>query len=102
MDETQLHDVYSKFINSRLPTKQLSQNIFKFEDDSDISEEVVSELNNIAEKITTEISWRKGDILMIDNTRILQCKLIASIDFCQFLPSMLSHIIAKQIRVYFS
>ncbi|WP_242054257.1 TauD/TfdA family dioxygenase [Nostoc sp. FACHB-888] len=94
--------VYSKFINSRLSTKQLSPNILKFEDDSDISEEVVSELNKIAEKITTETSWRKGDILMIDNTRILQCKLIASIDFCQFLPNTLLHIIAKQIRVYFS
>ncbi len=90
------------FINSLLPTKQLSPNILKFKDDSDISEEVISELNNIAEKITTEISWRKGDILMIDNTRILQCKLIASIDFCQFLPNTLPHIIAKQIRVYFS
>ncbi|WP_234711063.1 TauD/TfdA family dioxygenase [Nostoc punctiforme] len=62
---------YQVFINSLLPTKQLSPNILKFEDDSDIPEEVVSELNEIAEKITTEISWRKGDILMIDNTRIL-------------------------------
>jgi hypothetical protein len=50
------------FINSLLPTKQLSPNILKFEDDSDIPEEVVSELNKIAEKITTEISWQKGDI----------------------------------------
>jgi len=62
---------YQVFINSLLPTKQLSPNILKFEDDSDIPEEVVSELNKIAEKITTEISWQKGDILMIDNTRIL-------------------------------
>ncbi|MEH2402357.1 TauD/TfdA family dioxygenase [Nostoc sp.] len=59
------------FINSLLPTKQLSPKILKFEDDSEIPEEVVSELNEIAEKITTEISWQKGDILMIDNTRIL-------------------------------
>ncbi|MEH2455285.1 TauD/TfdA family dioxygenase [Nostoc sp.] len=62
---------YQVFINSLLPTKQLSQKILKFEDDSEIPEEVVSELNEIAEKITTEISWQKGDILMIDNTRIL-------------------------------
>lgn len=59
------------FINSLLPTKQLSPKIIKFEDDSEISDEVMSELNEIAEKITTEISWRKGDILMIDNTRVL-------------------------------
>lgn len=62
---------YQVFINSLLPTKQFSPNILQFEDDSDIPEEVVAELNQIAEKITTQISWRKGDILMIDNTRIL-------------------------------
>ncbi|MEH2312465.1 MAG: TauD/TfdA family dioxygenase [Nostoc sp.] len=62
---------YQVFINSLLPTKQLSPKILKFEDNSEIPEEVVSELNEIAEKITTEISWQKGDILMIDNTRIL-------------------------------
>ncbi|MBN4004358.1 MAG: TauD/TfdA family dioxygenase [Nostoc sp. LPT] len=62
---------YQVFINSLLPTKQLSPKILNFEDDSEIPEEVVSELNEIAEKITTEISWQKGDILMIDNTRIL-------------------------------
>ncbi|MEH2459359.1 TauD/TfdA family dioxygenase [Nostoc sp.] len=62
---------YQVFINSLLPTKQLNPKILNFEDDSEISDEVVSELNEIAEKITTEISWQKGDILMIDNTRIL-------------------------------
>lgn len=62
---------YRVFINSLLPTKQLSPKVLKFEDDSEISDEVVSELNEIAEKITTEISWKKSDILMIDNTRIL-------------------------------
>ncbi|MEH2462503.1 TauD/TfdA family dioxygenase [Nostoc sp.] len=62
---------YQVFINSLLPTKQLSSKILKFEDNSEIPEEVVFELNEIAEKITTEISWQKGDILMIDNTRIL-------------------------------
>ena len=31
----------------------------------------MSELNEIAERITIEISWQKGDILMIDNTRIM-------------------------------
>lgn len=31
----------------------------------------MSELNEIAERISIEISWQKGDILMIDNTRIM-------------------------------
>ncbi|MEH2413872.1 TauD/TfdA family dioxygenase [Nostoc sp.] len=62
---------YRVFINSLLPTKQFSPKSLNFEDDSEIPEEVVSELNQIAEKITTEILWEKSDILMIDNTRIL-------------------------------
>ncbi|QKQ74910.1 TauD/TfdA family dioxygenase [Nostoc sp. TCL240-02] len=62
---------YQVFINSLLPTKQLNPKILNFEDGSEIPEEVVSELNDIAEKITTEILWESGDILMIDNTRIL-------------------------------
>ncbi|MGV0102205.1 TauD/TfdA-like domain-containing protein [Nostoc sp. DSM 114160] len=62
---------YQVFINSLLPTKQLNPKILNLEDDSEIPEEVISELNEIAEKITTEISWQKSDILMIDNTRVL-------------------------------
>ncbi|WP_448268655.1 TauD/TfdA family dioxygenase [Nostoc sp. DSM 114159] len=62
---------YQVFINSLLPTKHLNPKVLNFEDDSEIPEEVVSELNEIAEKITTEILWQKGDILMIDNTRVL-------------------------------
>ncbi|MGF1980208.1 MAG: TauD/TfdA family dioxygenase [Nostoc sp. CmiSLP01] len=62
---------YQVFINSLLPTKQLSPKILNFEDGSEIPDEVMFELNEIAEKITTAISWQKGDILMIDNTRIL-------------------------------
>ena len=31
----------------------------------------MEELNQIAERITTNINWKKGDILMIDNTRIM-------------------------------
>ncbi|OUL25560.1 TauD/TfdA family dioxygenase [Nostoc sp. 106C] len=62
---------YRVFINSLLPAKQLYSNLIRFEDDSEISEEVMSEVNEIAERITTEIAWQKGDILMIDNTRVL-------------------------------
>nr|WP_256386546.1 TauD/TfdA family dioxygenase [Hydrocoleum sp. CS-953] len=61
------------FINSLLAGKHLNpkgKNI-RFDDDSEITDEIMSELNEIAEKITIEISWQKGDILMIDNTRIM-------------------------------
>ncbi|MBD2214487.1 TauD/TfdA family dioxygenase [Nostoc linckia FACHB-104] len=59
------------FINSLLPGKHLYPERIRFADDSDISDTVMSELNEIAERLTTEISWQTGDILMIDNTRIL-------------------------------
>jgi alpha-ketoglutarate-dependent taurine dioxygenase len=62
---------YQVFINSLLPTKQLHPEILRFEDDSEISHDVLTELDEIAERITTEISWKKGDILMIDNTRFM-------------------------------
>jgi alpha-ketoglutarate-dependent taurine dioxygenase len=36
-----------------------------------ITDDIVSEINKIAERLITEISWQKGDILMLDNTRIM-------------------------------
>ncbi|GBE94704.1 TauD/TfdA family dioxygenase [Nostoc cycadae] len=62
---------YQAFINSLLPTMQLNPQVLKFEDDSEIPAEVIAELNLIAEKLTTNITWQRGDILMIDNTRIM-------------------------------
>ena len=62
---------YQTFINSLLPAKHRYKNRLCFDDDSEITDDIVSELHEIAEKITTEISWKKGDILMVDNTRIM-------------------------------
>jgi alpha-ketoglutarate-dependent taurine dioxygenase len=62
---------YRVFISSLLPAKTMSPNSVSFDDGSEITDEVMSELNEIAEKIAAEIRWEKGDILMIDNTRIM-------------------------------
>ncbi len=59
------------FINSLLPAQAVNRNLVRFDDDSEISKEIISELNVIAEQITVEINWQKGDILMIDNERIM-------------------------------
>lgn len=59
------------FINSLLPAMVVSPNLVSFDDGTDINDEIRSELNEIAEKITVEIKWKKGDILMVDNTRIM-------------------------------
>lgn len=62
---------YMVFINSLLPAKTMSPNSVSFDDGSEIADEVMSELNEIAGKIAVEICWEKGDILMVDNTRIM-------------------------------
>jgi alpha-ketoglutarate-dependent taurine dioxygenase len=62
---------YKVFINSLLPSIQLNPDVLKFDDDSQITDELMGELNGIADKITTDICWNQGDILMIDNTRIM-------------------------------
>lgn len=59
------------FINSLLAAKHTNPELVSFDDDSEITDEIISELNEIAERISIEISWQKGDILMIDNTRIM-------------------------------
>lgn len=62
---------YPVFINSLLPAKSMSPDTVSFEDGSEINDKIMLELNEIAEKITAEICWKKGDILMVDNTRIM-------------------------------
>lgn len=59
------------FIGSLLPAMAISPDVVSFDDDSEINDEIMSELNEIADKITAEINWQKCDILMIDNTRIM-------------------------------
>lgn len=62
---------YMIFINSLLPAKSMYSNSISFDDGSEINNEIMFELNEIAEKLTAEIRWEKGDILMVDNTRIM-------------------------------
>lgn len=59
------------FINSLLPTKSLYPKVVCFDDDSEITDDIISELSEIAAKTTVDIHWQKGDILMVDNTRIM-------------------------------
>lgn len=62
---------YMVFINSLLPTKHTNPNSVLFDDNSEIPDDIISELNGIADKITKKISWQTGEILMVDNTRIM-------------------------------
>lgn len=59
------------FIGSLLPAKSLHPEIISFDDGSEINEQIISEIDEVTEEITTEIAWKKGDILMIDNNRVM-------------------------------
>ncbi len=42
-----------------------------FEDDSEIPLEVLQEIEATAERLTEEIPWEDGDVVMIDNSRVM-------------------------------
>ncbi|PLZ22754.1 taurine catabolism dioxygenase TauD [Fischerella thermalis CCMEE 5273] len=67
---------YKVFLNNILPViEQEAQgrnnSLVRFEDDSPIPENVIDELKEITGRLTQLVAWQKGDILMVDNTRLL-------------------------------
>lgn len=64
------------FINNLLPVVSqeiagINSSIVRFEDNSKISNSVINEIKDVTEKLTYLVSWQKGDIVMLDNTRLL-------------------------------
>lgn len=64
------------FINNILPVieqevKGSNSSLVRFEDNSQIPDEIINEIKDVTDKLTYLVSWQKGDILMIDNTRLL-------------------------------
>ncbi len=63
------------FINNVLPLLAgimgETKSFVRFEDDLEIPEQIHQELKTVSDRLTTLISWQKGDILMVDNTRLL-------------------------------
>jgi hypothetical protein len=49
----------------------MSHRIVRMEDGRPISADILSELRRVEQRTTLEVSWRDGDILMLDNTRLL-------------------------------
>lgn len=45
--------------------------VVRMEDNSRIPNDIIEEIKQVTESLTTDIIWQKGDILMIDNTKIL-------------------------------
>jgi alpha-ketoglutarate-dependent taurine dioxygenase len=48
-----------------------TDSLIRLEDDSKIPEEVMQEIKEVTSRLTRKISWNKGDIVMMDNTRML-------------------------------
>lgn len=67
---------YKVFINNILPVveqelKGSNSSLVRFEDDSKIPDEIVSEIKAVTDKLTYLVSWQTGDIVMVDNTRLM-------------------------------
>lgn len=67
---------YSVFINNILPvieqeSKGSQTSIVRLEGDSKIPDEVIDEIKQVTDRLTQLVSWQKGDILMVDNTRLM-------------------------------
>ena len=43
----------------------------RFEDDTEIPEDVRQEIDEVTENLTAEIPWAAGDMAIVDNTRML-------------------------------
>ncbi|MGE0634354.1 MAG: TauD/TfdA family dioxygenase [Pseudobdellovibrionaceae bacterium] len=62
------------FINSIANVKQyayLNTVDVKFEDGEQITPEMVEEINEIGSLVVKDVSWQAGDVLMIDNSRVM-------------------------------
>lgn len=65
------------FVNNILPVTTQEEiqgskaSLVRFEDGSKIPSEVISELKEVTEKLTINVSWQPGDIVLVDNSRML-------------------------------
>ncbi len=63
---------HAAFANAILgPSFNYEKPKYHFEDGTELSEELVTELRDLAEKFTMELSWQDGDMILIDNTRVM-------------------------------
>jgi len=45
--------------------------IVRWEDGSELSNELMKEIGAVAKRLTVQVEWERGDILMVDNTRVM-------------------------------
>ena len=64
------------FVNNILPVMVQEANghthsLVRFADGSKIPEDVISELKEVSERLTVEVNWQEGDLVMVDNSRLM-------------------------------
>lgn len=64
------------FVNNILPVMVQEANghthsIVRFADGSKISDEVIAEINEVADRLTIPVAWQAGDLVMVDNSRLM-------------------------------
>ncbi|OOZ53026.1 hypothetical protein BOW44_13040 [Solemya velum gill symbiont] len=47
------------------------QPLITFDNDQAISDEILEEIRVVTEAVTKEVQWQDGDVVMIDNTRVM-------------------------------
>ena len=63
---------HAAFANAILgPSFNYEKPQYHFEDGTKLSEELVTELRDLAEQFTLELAWQDGDMVLIDNTRVM-------------------------------
>ncbi len=68
------------FLNNILPVLEieslgLTYNLVRLENGKEIPEEVKEDLRTVTQRLAIPIPWQKGDVAMIDNTRLLHGRL---------------------------
>lgn len=60
------------FANSIMgPSYNYEKPLITFDNDQAISDEILEEIRVVTEAVTKEVQWQDGDVVMIDNTRVM-------------------------------
>lgn len=73
---TPLYTEKNAFVNNILPVIMQEKNghthsLVRFADDSKIPDEAIAEIKEVSDKLTIAIEWQAGDLVMVDNTRLM-------------------------------
>lgn len=73
---TPLYSDQPAFVNNILPVLVQESNghthsLVRFADGSKIPDEVIAEINEVGDTLTLPVAWQAGDLVMVDNSRLM-------------------------------